>query len=124
MFCPGCGLEEVHANQFCRACGTDLRPARKTLEMPDSITASADSAREESGRAFAGKIREVAPMADPATRTFTARVSLVEASADIKLGMTAYVSIDTGRTRTLASIFGNGAAIAARPQAQDMTKAD
>jgi len=30
--------------------------------------------------------------------------------------MTAYVSIDTGRTRSLAGIFGNGAAIAARPQ--------
>ncbi|QAU36048.1 efflux RND transporter periplasmic adaptor subunit [Janthinobacterium sp. 17J80-10] len=41
---------------------------------------------------FAGKIREVAPMADPATRTFTARISLAGPSADIKLGMTAYVS--------------------------------
>jgi hypothetical protein len=29
--------------------------------------------------------------------------------------MTAYVSIDTGRQRSLASIFGNGTAIAAKP---------
>lgn len=58
MFCPSCGIEEKQANQFCRACGTDLRPARKVLEMPDTITASADTAREEIGRAFAAKIRE------------------------------------------------------------------
>lgn len=58
MFCPGCGLEERHSNQFCRACGTDLRPVRFALEKPDNITASAISAREEVGRAFAAKIRE------------------------------------------------------------------
>lgn len=58
MFCPGCGIEEKQANQFCRACGTDLGAARKALEMPDTITASAASAREEIGRAFAAKIRE------------------------------------------------------------------
>ena len=37
--------------------------------------------------------------------------------------MTAYVSIDTGRTRSLAGIFGNGAAIAARPPPQHAIKA-
>src|SRR5438128_10244387 len=59
MFCPGCGSEERQATQFCRACGTDLRAVRVTLEQPDSITASAVSAREEIGRAMADKIREV-----------------------------------------------------------------
>ncbi len=58
MFCPGCGIEEKQFNQFCRACGTDLRPARAVLEMPDIITASAETAREEIGRAFAFKIRD------------------------------------------------------------------
>lgn len=57
MFCPGCGLEERHANQFCRACGTDLRLVRTALEKPDNITESAVSAREEIGRAVAAKIR-------------------------------------------------------------------
>ncbi len=57
MFCPGCGLEENHSNQYCRACGTDLRPVRFALEKPDNITASAISAREEIGRAIAAKIR-------------------------------------------------------------------
>lgn len=58
MFCPGCGLEERQSNQFCRACGTDLRPVRNVMAAPDNITASAVSAREEIGRAVAAKIRE------------------------------------------------------------------
>lgn len=41
---------------------------------------------------FPGKIREIAPMADPVTRTYTARVKIADAPADIRLGMTAYVS--------------------------------
>lgn len=39
-----------------------------------------------------GKIREISPIADPATRTFTAKVSIPTAPADVKLGMTAYVT--------------------------------
>lgn len=58
MFCPNCGIEETRVNQFCRACGTDLRSVRFAVESPDSITASAASAREEIGRAVALKIRE------------------------------------------------------------------
>src|SRR5947207_6595626 len=59
MFCPSCGSEERQASQYCRACGTDLRPVRVSVERPDSITASAVTAREEIGRAVADKIREV-----------------------------------------------------------------
>jgi len=58
MYCPECGIEERQANQFCRACGTDLRNVRVAVETPDSITASAVSARDEIGRAVAAKIRE------------------------------------------------------------------
>ena len=42
----------------------------------------------------------------------------------LRAGMTAYVSIDTGRTRSLAGIFGNGAAVAARPQSKEASKAE
>ena len=48
----------MHSNQFCRACGTDLRVVRSTLEKPDSITASATSARDEIGRAISAKIQQ------------------------------------------------------------------
>lgn len=58
MFCPECGIEERNANQFCRGCGTDMRRVRVAVESPDSITASAVSARDEIGRAIADKIRD------------------------------------------------------------------
>ena len=58
MYCPSCGSEERQLSQFCRACGTDLRLVRNTLERPDADTASAISAREQISRAFADRIRE------------------------------------------------------------------
>lgn len=58
MFCPGCGIQDLQSNQFCRACGIDMRPVRTALSRPDNITESAASAREEIGRAVAAKIRE------------------------------------------------------------------
>lgn len=39
----------------------------------------------------AGKIREISPIADPATRTYRAKISILDPSPDIRLGMTAYV---------------------------------
>lgn len=45
--------------------------------------------------AIPGKIREVSPMADPATRTYTVKVALPE-SVDARLGMTAAVELATG----------------------------
>ena len=59
MYCPSCGSEERQLSQYCRACGTDLRLVRNTLERPDEVTASAISAREQISRAFADRIREL-----------------------------------------------------------------
>src|ERR1700730_17040341 len=59
MFCPNCGSEERQVSQFCRACGTDVRVVRVSLEKPDAITASAVSARDEIGHAIADRIREL-----------------------------------------------------------------
>jgi membrane fusion protein, multidrug efflux system len=50
--------------------------------------------------AIPGRIREVSPVADPATRTYTVKVAIPE-NADVRLGMTATVELATG---------GNGAA--------------
>lgn len=58
MYCPTCGSEERQLSQYCRACGTDLRSVRNTLERPDAVTASAVSARDHISRAIADKIRE------------------------------------------------------------------
>lgn len=59
MYCPSCGSEERQLSQFCRACGTDLRIVRNSLENPDEITQSAISAREHIGMAVADKIRQM-----------------------------------------------------------------
>jgi hypothetical protein len=59
MYCPSCGSEERQLSQFCRACGTDLRIVRNSLEYPDAITQSAVSAREHIGMAVADKIRQM-----------------------------------------------------------------
>ena len=50
-------------------------------------------------RAVAGKIREVSPVADPATRTYTTKVTIPDSLADAKLGMTAMVQF-ASRTAT------------------------
>ena len=59
MYCPSCGSEERQLSQFCRACGTDLRVVRNSLEHPDAITASAASAREHIGMAIADQVRQM-----------------------------------------------------------------
>ena len=59
MYCPSCGSEERQLSQFCRACGTDLRIVRNSLENPDAVTQSAVSARENIGMAVADKIRQM-----------------------------------------------------------------
>ncbi|MBY0242016.1 MAG: efflux RND transporter periplasmic adaptor subunit [Burkholderiaceae bacterium] len=40
----------------------------------------------------AGKVREVSPAADPATRTYPVRITIPDGLPDAKLGMTAYVA--------------------------------
>lgn len=42
-------------------------------------------------QAVAGKIREISPMADPATRTYTAKVTIPDSLKEARLGMTAVV---------------------------------
>lgn len=43
-------------------------------------------------KSFPGKIRELSPVADPATRTYTAKIAIPNVQEDVKLGMTAYVT--------------------------------
>ena len=43
------------------------------------------------GRTYGGRLRELAPAADPATRTYAARVSVTDADEALALGMTASV---------------------------------
>ena len=45
------------------------------------------------GKLYAGRVRELAPMTDSATRQYTARVAIVDADSGIELGMTAHVRL-------------------------------
>jgi len=47
------------------------------------------------GVAIPGKVREVSPVADPATRTYAVKVSIPDSAADVKLGMTALVQFSS-----------------------------
>ncbi len=44
------------------------------------------------GTVIQGKLRELSPIADPVSRTFTARIALPADAAQVRLGMTAYVT--------------------------------
>lgn len=52
-------------------------------------------------RVYAGRLRELAPMADPATRTYAARVHIEAPDTAVKLGMTATVDVASAATAAL-----------------------
>jgi RND family efflux transporter MFP subunit len=67
----------------------------------------------EPDKKFAAKLREVAPSADPATRTYLAKFSLPDAGEDVSLGMTATLTLaDPATTRVarlpLSALFSQG----------------
>jgi len=51
--------------------------------------------------ALRGELRELAPAADPATRTYAARIRIHNPPADVRLGMTARVALDGAAESTL-----------------------
>lgn len=60
-----------------------------------------------------GRVREIAPMADPSTRTYPARITLVDAPSSVALGMSATVTFDAPLassviTLPLQSLFKDG----------------
>jgi RND family efflux transporter, MFP subunit len=67
----------------------------------------------EPGKTYAAKLREIAPQADPATRTYLAKFSLPDADDRVALGMTATLTItdrDTERVARLplSALFSQG----------------
>lgn len=51
-----------------------------------------------------GKLRELSPVADTATRTYTARISIPNAPADVRLGMTAYVTFSAATATPMLKV--------------------
>lgn len=71
------------------------------IAVPEGRLAELQSAKKLQIRLWAdpalalqGKLRELAPAADPATRTYAARISIVNPTPAVRLGMTARVTLD------------------------------
>lgn len=77
------------------------------------------------GKTYQGKVREIAPAADPATRTFAARVSIVGTEAALPLGLSATVSFPKSGTTAylvpLAAIYQQNGKPAVWVVGQDST---
>ncbi len=53
------------------------------------------------GKYFKAKLRELAPAADPASRTYPAKLALVDANDDVKLGMSATVRSELSAAKSI-----------------------
>jgi RND family efflux transporter MFP subunit len=67
----------------------------------------------EPGKGFAAKLRELSPTADPATRTYQARFTIVDAPRELEFGLTATVTLsdaDSDRVARLplSALFNQG----------------
>jgi RND family efflux transporter MFP subunit len=95
----------VEAGQVVAAGQTVMRfarPAEKevVISLPESRLAELRDAKQiqvavlaAPEKPYAGEIREVAPTADPATRTFAVKITLLAPDEAVKLGMTANVAL-------------------------------
>ncbi len=88
-------------------------PESRVAELRDAKTLKI-SLWADPGKIYDGRLRELAPDSDPATRTYAARVSLLNADDSVRLGMTASVAVDqavlaTGVRLPLSAVFQRGA---------------
>src|SRR5436853_1182905 len=59
----------------------------------------------EPNKRYAAKLREIAPAADPATRTYLAKFSLPDAGENVSLGMTATLTLADPLTERVARVL-------------------
>jgi membrane fusion protein, multidrug efflux system len=86
--------------------------ARLKIGMPADVALWA-AAEKSAGAHIRGRLRELVPVADPASRTYAARVSLSGEGARAELGMTAQVHFNSHDKRNrlivpLTAIFQQG----------------
>ena len=84
------GEKEIIVNVPERAVGL-LKTARGFAAQFDAIP----------GKLYAAKLRELSPAADAASRTYTARLSIINADDALKLGMSATVRLDLGAAEAI-----------------------
>jgi RND family efflux transporter MFP subunit len=114
----------IDAGQVVAAGQTAVRVARfaekeAVVAIPETLVGRAKagvatvSLWSEPNKQYAAKLREIAPNADPATRTYLAKFSLPDAGDSVSLGMTATLTLaDPATTRVarlpLSALFSEG----------------
>jgi RND family efflux transporter MFP subunit len=94
------------------------------VAVPETLVARAQSGKaqvslwSDPDKKYIAKLRELAPAADPASRTYLAKFSIPDATDDIKLGMTATLTLAEPTTEQIARVplsaiynQGTGAAV-------------
>jgi multidrug efflux system membrane fusion protein len=89
------------------------RPEEKevVIHVPESRLAELREAHEvlvalwtQPEKPYAGRVREISPNADPVTRTFTVKVSVLEPDPGVRLGMTANVLLGERSARQVITL--------------------
>src|SRR2546423_12062707 len=105
----------IDPGQVVAAGQTAIRVARfaekeAVVAIPETLVARAKEGRatvtlwSEPNKKYAAKLREIAPAADPATRTYLAKFSLPEAGDSVSLGMTATLTLADPETMRVARL--------------------
>jgi len=86
---------------------------RETFERAGGFTVSLSAVP---GRTWKGKLRELSPAADPVTRTYTAKVTMLDPGSEVEIGMSARVAAQVGGEEKrielpVAALYGKGEAI-------------
>jgi RND family efflux transporter MFP subunit len=80
------------------------------IAVPETLVARAQGGEahvslwSDPNKTYTAKLRELAPAADAATRTYLAKFSLPEATDDVKLGMTATLTLSDPSTLRVARV--------------------
>src|ERR1700731_3749469 len=105
----------IDAGQVVAAGQTAVRVARfaekeAVVAIPETLVGRAKDGVasvtlwSDSDKKYAAKLREVAPSADPATRTYLAKFSLPDAGDNVSLGMTATLTLSDPATMRVARL--------------------
>jgi RND family efflux transporter MFP subunit len=105
----------IDAGQVVASGQTAIRVARfaekeAVVAIPETLVGRAKDGTasvtlwSEPNKKYAAKLREVAPSADPATRTYLAKFSLPDAGEKVSLGMTATLTLADPATERVARV--------------------
>jgi RND family efflux transporter MFP subunit len=105
----------IDAGQVVASGQTAIRVARfaekeAVVAIPETLVGRAKegvatvSLWSEPNKKYAAKLREIAPNADPATRTYLAKFSLPDAGEAVSLGMTATLTLADAATQRVARL--------------------